>query len=44
MVKTNHDIIVEQYIWNDDGVLAVSDKDKKMFEKLLREAFEHIFA
>ena len=30
MVKTNQDIIGEQCIRNDDGVLAVSDEDKKI--------------
>ena len=40
MVKTNQDIVGEQYKRNDDGVLAVSNKDKKIawkgyYEKLL---------
>ena len=31
MIKTNQDIISEQLLRNDDGVSAVSEKDKKMF-------------
>ena len=38
MVKTNHDIIGEQCIRNDDGVEAVKDKDS--LEKLSWEALE----
>ena len=34
MVKTNQDIIGEQCIRNDDGVLAVSDEDKKIAWKI----------
>ena len=30
LVKTNQDIIGEQCIKNDDGVLTVSDEDKKI--------------
>ena len=33
MVKTNHDIIGEQYIRNDDGVLAVSVENTKTVSK-----------
>ena len=32
MVKTNQDIIGEQQIRNDDGALALSDKDKKKLD------------
>ena len=34
MFKTNQDIIDEQYIRNDDGVLAFSDGDKNSLEEL----------
>lgn len=40
MIIANQNIIREQCIRNDKGVLAVSDEDKKNLEKLLREAFE----
>ena len=30
MVKTNWDIIGDQYIRNNDSMLAVSDRDKKI--------------
>ena len=43
MVKTNRDIIGDQYIRNNDSMLAVSDRDKKIDWKsmLLWEAFEY---
>ena len=41
MFKTNQGIIDEQYIRNDDGVLAFSDEDKNSLEELSWEAFEH---
>ena len=37
MVKTNQDIVGEQYIKHDDGVLAVSDADKKIAWKRYHE-------
>ena len=33
-VKTNQNIICEQRIRNDDGVLAVSDENKKIARSL----------
>ena len=36
MFKTNQDIIGEQCIRNDNGVLAVSDEDKKYLGKVMR--------
>ena len=37
MVKTNQDIIGKQCIRDDNGVLAVSDEDKKMTWKSYHE-------
>ena len=37
MVKTNQDIIDDQCIMNDDGVLVVSDEDKKIAWKSYRQ-------
>ena len=36
MFKTNQDIIGEKCIRNDNGVLAVSDEDKKYLGKVMR--------
>ena len=35
IVITNQDIIGEQYITNDDGILAVSQEDEKIAQKRL---------
>lgn len=35
IVITNQDIIGEQYITNDDGILAVSHEDEKIAQKRL---------
>ena len=37
MVKTNQDIICEQFIRNDDGALVFSDEDKKIAWKSYQE-------
>ena len=42
IVKTNHNIIPEQCVRNDDDVLAVSDEDKKIAWKNYHEKlFKH---
>ena len=39
MVKTNHGIIGEQYIKNEDDIMAVSDEKKKLAWKSYHEKF-----
>lgn len=44
MIKTNHNITGEQFTRNDDGLLDLSDEDKKIawksyYEKLLNKVF-----
>ena len=37
MVKINHNIIGEQYIRNDNGIMAASHEDKKIAWKIYHE-------